>query len=70
MEQIVAASDLDWTITRPPRFTDGKHTGRFRVEVGKLPKNGFSISRTDVAHFLLQAVDDRTYVRTIAGVCY
>ena len=70
MEQIVATSDLDWTITRPPRLIDGELTGRFRVEVGKLPKNGFSISRTDVAHFLLQAVDNRTYVRTIAGVCY
>jgi putative NADH-flavin reductase len=70
MEQIVAASDLDWTIARPPRLTDGKHTGRFRVEVDRLPKNGFSISRADVAHFLLQASEERTYIRAIVGVCY
>ncbi|HEX3444802.1 MAG TPA: SDR family oxidoreductase [Chthoniobacterales bacterium] len=70
MEQVVAASDLDWTIARPPRLTDGKHTGRFRVEVGRLPKNGFSISRADVAHFLLRAAEERTYVRAVAGVCY
>jgi putative NADH-flavin reductase len=70
MEEIVAASDLDWTITRPPRLTDGKHTGRFRVEVDRLPKNGFSISRADVAHFLLQAAEEQTYVRAVVGVCY
>jgi putative NADH-flavin reductase len=70
MEQIVAASELDWTIVRPPRLTDGKHTGRFRAEMDRLPKNGFSISRADVAHFLLQASEERSYVRGIVGVCY
>ena len=70
MEAIVSGSELDWTIARPPRLTDQKHTGRFRVEEGQLPRNGSSISRADVAHFLLQAVEAGRYVRTVAGVCY
>lgn len=70
MEEVVSSSELDWTIARPPRLTDGKHTGRFRVEKGRLPKNGSSISRADVAHFLLQAAEDGSYFRAIAGVCY
>jgi putative NADH-flavin reductase len=70
MEEVVSGSELDWTIARPPRLTGQKHTGRFRVEEGQLPRNGSSISRADVAHFLLQAVEDGSYVRAIAGVCY
>jgi putative NADH-flavin reductase len=70
MEELVVASELDWTIARPPRLTDGKYTGHFRVEKGQLPRNGSSISRADVAHFLLQATEDGSYVRAIAGVCY
>jgi putative NADH-flavin reductase len=70
MEEVVSGSELDWTIARPPRLTDQKHTGHFRVEEGRLPRNGSSISRADVAHFLLQATEDGSYVRAIAGVCY
>jgi len=70
MEEVVSGSELDWTIVRPPRLTDQKHTGHFRVEEGQLPRNGSSISRADVAHFLLQAAEDGSYVRAIAGICY
>jgi putative NADH-flavin reductase len=70
MEEVVSGSELDWTIVRPPRLTDQKHTGRFRVEEGRLPRNGSSISRAEVAHFLLQATEDGSYVRAIAGICY
>jgi hypothetical protein len=37
MEKIVFASGLDWTIVRPPRLTDGPHSGRYRVCEGHLP---------------------------------
>jgi putative NADH-flavin reductase len=70
MEEVVSGSELDWTIARPPRLTDQKHTGRFRVEEGRLPRNGSSISRADVAHFLLQATEAGSYVRAITGICY
>ncbi|MFP4597278.1 MAG: NAD(P)-dependent oxidoreductase [Persicimonas sp.] len=58
----VRDSDLAWTIVRPPRLTDGLHTGE--VEAGYLklgPSN--KISRADLAEFMLSQVDDDTWTR-------
>jgi putative NADH-flavin reductase len=58
MEDIVAASDLDWTIVRPPRLTNGRLTGTYRTAVnGHLPRTR-SLSRADLAHYLLNHLDD------------
>jgi putative NADH-flavin reductase len=62
-EEAVAASALDWTLVKPPRLTDGDPTGRVvagpDVRVGLLS----SISRADLAAFMLDAVLDPAYVR-------
>jgi putative NADH-flavin reductase len=70
MERIVVASGLDWTIVRPPRLTNGPLTGRYRVENGRLPGRSAlaSISRADVAHFLLSELENRTHLQHIVGV--
>jgi putative NADH-flavin reductase len=69
MEELIFASDLDWTVVRPPRLTDGELTGSVRSRIGANPK-GFTVARADVADFLLKAVDDDTFSRfpvSIAG---
>jgi putative NADH-flavin reductase len=70
MERIVAASGLNWTIARPPRLTSGPLTGRYDVENGHLPgRSAFaSISRADVADFLLGELQHNAHVREIVGV--
>jgi putative NADH-flavin reductase len=68
MEQIVMQSGLDWTIVRPPQLTDKRFTGKYRVRIGHLPGFGFKISRADVAHSFLNAVEDPTSIRKIVGV--
>jgi putative NADH-flavin reductase len=68
MERIFIATDLEWTIVRPPQLTDKACTGRYRVRAGHLPRFGFKISRADVAHFFLKAVEDRGSVGKILGV--
>jgi putative NADH-flavin reductase len=70
MERIVVASNLDWTIARPPRLTNGPLTGRYRVESGHLPDRSAlaSISRADVAHFLLSELEHRAYIHHIVGI--
>lgn len=45
MEQIVMASELDWTLVRPPQLTDKPQTGRYRVREEHLPVFGFKIAR-------------------------
>ena len=68
MERTVRASELDWTIVRPPQLTDKPYTGNYRVREEHLPRFGFKISRADVADCLINALDDRTSVKKILGV--
>jgi putative NADH-flavin reductase len=67
MEQIIAASGLDWTIVRPPQLTDKPYTGKYRVREGHLPRFGFNISRADVADCFIRVVEDRASVGKILG---
>ena len=69
MEDVVRKSRLDWTIVRPPRLTDKPRNGKYRVRESHLPRFGFSISRADVADFMLQAVEKQTAVGKIVGIC-
>jgi putative NADH-flavin reductase len=68
MERVVTASNLDSTIVRPPRLTNGRLTGRYRVEDDRLPGGSRSISRADVAHFLLEELERGAHVRRIVGM--
>jgi putative NADH-flavin reductase len=67
MERIVAASDLDWTIVRPPRLTNGPLTRRYHVADNRFPSGKQTLSRADVAHFLLDELDQRAHLRRIVG---
>lgn len=67
MERIVAASDLDWTIVRPPRLTNGKLTARYQVADNRFPPGKQTLSRADVADFLLNELDRGAHVRRIVG---
>ncbi|MEL6108141.1 MAG: SDR family oxidoreductase [Planctomycetota bacterium] len=61
-ETLVRDSGLDWTIVRPSAFTDGPATGRYKH--GAATKHGklsLTISRADVAQFLIRQIDDRSY---------
>jgi len=68
MEAIVTNSQLDWTLVRPPQFTNKPHTGNYRVREAHLPRFGFSIPRADVADYLLTAAADKTTRKKIIGL--
>ncbi len=67
MEAIVQASDLDWTIARPPRLTQENYTS-YRSRENAAPKMGFSLSRKAVAAFMLNAIEQKKHVRKIVGI--
>ena len=69
MEKVLENSGLDWTIARPPKLTPKPYTGKYRVIVGRLPPFGFSISYADVADFMIKAVQNRSLIGKVAGVC-
>ena len=68
MEEVFRKSGLDWTMVRPPRLTDKPRTGEYRVKEGHLPRFGFTISRADVADFMIKAGENHTSVGKVIGV--
>lgn len=69
-EEILRRSDLDWTLVYPAGLTNGRRTGRYRVGE-RLKLTGFpTISRPDLAEFLLRQVEDRTYIRKGVLISY
>jgi nucleoside-diphosphate-sugar epimerase len=59
MEDVLRGSDLDWTAIRPPRLTSKPVTGKYRTAYGQNIRRGVFVSRADVAHYMLWAVDRR-----------
>jgi putative NADH-flavin reductase len=62
-ESLIRSSRLDWTIVRPPKLTNGPPTGDYRsgddISTWKpVPV----LSRSDVAHFVLQELVEPRYL--------
>ncbi|GAA2790297.1 NAD(P)-dependent oxidoreductase [Crossiella cryophila] len=60
MEELIMASDTDWTIVRPPRLTNTQHTGIYRTATNRSIPGGNSIPRANLANALLNTVTNRT----------
>ena len=66
MEDVLREADLDWTAVRPPRLTGKPVTGRYRTALGQNVRHGLFVSRADVAHYMLRAIDEpKTYRQTV-----
>lgn len=57
----VVQSDTEWVVVRPPRLTNGPRTGEYRMGYLKLGPRA-TISRADVAAFMVEQVVESTYV--------
>ncbi|GAA3082708.1 SDR family oxidoreductase [Kribbella aluminosa] len=68
MEELIGASPLDWTIVCPPRLTNGSAKGTFRSSTEGTVRGGFTITRADVATYMLNAIDDAALVRRTAVI--
>lgn len=68
METIVRASDVDWTIVRPPRLTDKPRTGKYQVAVKKQLPNAWLISRADLADYIVKHLNDPALTRAMVEV--
>jgi putative NADH-flavin reductase len=66
MERIVTASGIDWTIIRPPMLTDGPLTGHYRAAANQHLAKSKTISRADLAHYMLTHIEDHeTWQKTV-----
>jgi putative NADH-flavin reductase len=68
MEDVLRGSGLEWTISRPPRLTDKPLTGRYRMALGRNVRGGWIVSRADVAHHLLQVLDQPATIGQPVGI--
>jgi len=70
MERLVKDSSLDWTIVRPPRLTNKPVTGRYRFSINSFLKNCLSISRADVAHFMINNISNKEIYQATVEIGY
>ena len=63
-EWIVRSSGLDWTIVRPGLLKNRTATGRYRILTASKDWQFGTISRSEVADFLVQQINDRNLVGT------
>lgn len=60
MEALVRAEGVHWTVIRPPMLSDRAPTGNYRTSNGTRLKGPTSISRSDLAQYMLDAIADET----------
>ncbi len=65
-------SGLDWTMVMPPMLTNGRGRGleKVRVDGEALPRNGSRIAREDVADFMMEQIEDLTWLRQGVYIAY
>jgi uncharacterized protein YbjT (DUF2867 family) len=62
-EEIIRRSNLDWTLVRPMVLTDKPATGQVRAVVDLAGIHGGSVSRGDVARFVVAELTDRHWTK-------
>jgi putative NADH-flavin reductase len=62
-ESLIKASDVDWTIVRPGFLTNGPLTKNYRMLTDLTGVTTGRISRADVAHFILNEIESKQYLR-------
>ena len=68
MEELLRASQAEWTVLRPPMLTDKPATGRYRTAFNQNVRRGRWITRSDLAAAMLDVLEDRSTVRAAIGV--
>ena len=69
MERIVTASDLDWTVLRPPRMSNSAPDGQSTAMLGEPPDgSGMLITKEEVARVILDTAENRRYVRKVVHI--
>lgn len=59
-------TDLEWTVVRVPRLGEGNPTGGYRA--GDVDLGVGAVDRGDVARFILDCLENETYVREMPKV--
>jgi putative NADH-flavin reductase len=69
-EEIIRRSGLEWVIVRPARLTNEPATGEYRVFLSGDPYRATTISREDVAAFMLAQLSGDRYLHQTPVISY
>jgi uncharacterized protein YbjT (DUF2867 family) len=70
MEEVIRASDLDWTLVRATRLVNRPANGRYRTRSDFPPPGGMTISRAHVAQFMVDALDQHSWTCAAPTLAY
>jgi putative NADH-flavin reductase len=70
MEQVIRDCDLDWTLVRPTRLVNDPGRGSYRVRDQYPPPGLSKIARADVAHFIIGALTEGSYIHQSPAICW
>lgn len=70
MEKQVESSNVDWTIVRPAMLKNKSLTGEYRIAINAHIRRPFSISRADLAHYILSNIENSQTFRTKVEIAY
>jgi putative NADH-flavin reductase len=69
MEKLVTASDLDWTVLRPPRMTASAPDEQSTSTLGEPPDaTGMQITKEEVARVVLDTVENSRHIGELVHV--
>lgn len=70
-EKLIMKSKLDWTIIQPAQLTNGRKRSHYKhgSKIGSYILTKM-ISRADVAHFMLNLLNDKNYTHQCVGISY
>ncbi|TWI94196.1 putative NADH-flavin reductase [Mucilaginibacter frigoritolerans] len=67
-EDLLKQSTLSWTIVRPVGLTNSVKHKAVQVSINNSPKPGLTISRQNVAHFMIKVLQEGSYVNEAPAV--
>lgn len=70
MEDVIRASDLEWTLVRPTRLVSGPATGQYRTRSDFPPRGGMKIASADVAQFMVDALSQHSWIGASPVLAY
>jgi len=70
MTNLMAQSNIDWTLVGVPMLTNGSEKGHYRSSIGTPLHHAFRIGRADVAKYLLSVIKDEATFRKWTEVAW
>jgi putative NADH-flavin reductase len=68
MEHVLRASNVEWTIVRPPYLKEGGTPRGYRVQSGAQPGGAWAMQRADLAAFLLDEAERGEHKNVVVGI--